>query len=392
MPILRNLKEFFRKGDVLLLFLCLTASACSLVLVYSATRWSADRQDDFRKQVVFIALGVAAYIIFTFVDIELILDKCWVLLFLLSVGLILMLKPFGVTDNTGNRNWMYLPGIPFGIQPAEVVKLFFVLLLGRIINRSREWGLSRAGSVMKMAAFTLFFMALNTALSSDFGMSLVYLAIFVIMAFAAGVKLRWFVLGGTLALGTVGGVALAVYQSESLWRRYGYIIRRFTEVFTRDDPQGVGWQQTRSLIAIGSGELTGMGWLQGKQTQSLTSSSLPARHTDFIFAVCGEEFGLIGCCVLLLVLLAVILRCVHVSRMARDHLSAYVALGFAGMLMVQIIINVGMCLYVVPVVGLTLPFISYGGSSVLTLYACMGIVSGIKMRTLPSWIRDRSKL
>ena len=145
-------------------------------------------------------------------------------------------------------------------------------------------------------------------------------------------------------------------------------------------------------MAIGSGGLTGTGFLQGRVTQSANSWSLPERNTDFIFSVCGEEFGLIGCCALLLVLSLIILRCVRISRHAPDHLSAYIALGFAGMLMTQIIINVAMCLYVGPVVGLTLPFISYGGSSVLTMYACMGIVSGVKMRTLPSWIKDRSEL
>jgi len=101
---------------------------------------------------------------------------------------------------------------------------------------------------------------------------------------------------------------------------------------------------------------------------------------------------MIGCVLLLLLLLCIILRCVYVSRKARSHLSAYIALGFAGMLMIQTVINVGMCLYVAPVVGLTLPFISYGGSSILTLFAAMGVVSGIKMRSLPSWLRDRSTL
>ena len=223
-------------------------------------------------------------------------------------------------------------------------------------------------------------------------MVLVYLFIFVIMAFSAGVKLRWFVLGGTLVLGGIGGVAVLAYQSESFMDKYGYIIRRFTEVFTRSDPQGVGWQQTRSVLAIGSGKITGQGFLQGVQTQSLSESSLPARHTDEIFAVCGEELGLIGCLVVLLLLTAIILRCLWVARNARSHYSAYIAMGFGGMLLVQTVINVSVCLYIFPVVGLTLPFFSYGGSSMLTLYAAMGIVSGVKMRSLPSWLRDRSDL
>lgn len=135
-----------------------------------------------------------------------------------------------------------------------------------------------------------------------------------------------------------------------------------------------------------------MGYLNGTCTHSPDRGTLPARHTDNIFAVCGEEFGLVGCCAVLLVLLLIILRCVWVSRRAKSHMSAYIAMGIAGMLMIQTIINVAMTLYVGPVIGLTLPFISYGGSSTLTLFIAMGIVSGIKMRPLPSWLKDRSQL
>lgn len=383
MPILRSVRKMLAHVDLVLLTFCLSASALSLVLVYSATRWHPDVQGDFKKQVVFVILGVAAYLIFSYLDLDLILDKAWGLLFFFSVIFLLLLIPFGY-EISGNRNWMYLPGIPVSIQPAEVVKLPFVLILARIIDRSREYGISRPWSVFKMAGFTLFFMGLNTCLSHDFGMSLVYFFIFGVMAFAAGVKLRWF----ALALGGLTGLVLVAWSHLP-----NYIQMRFRILLDHDlDPKGIGYQQTRSMLAIGAGGLEGLGWLQGPVTQSASSSSLPERSTDFIFSICGEEFGLIGCCAVLLVLSLIILRCVHASRVAKDHLGAYIALGFAGMLMTQIIINVAMCLYVGPVVGLTLPFISYGGSSVLTMYACMGAVSGVKMRALPSWIKDRSEL
>ena len=159
-----------------------------------------------------------------------------------------------------------------------------------------------------------------------------------------------------------------------------------------EQTQGKGWQQSRSILAIGSGGLTGMGYLNGIQTQSEYPTSLPARETDEIFAVCGEEFGLVGCLLLLALLAAIILRCIWVARRACSPKSAFIAMGYAGMLLAQVGVNVGMCLYVFPVVGLTLPFISYGGSSIITMYAAMGVVSGIKMRSLPSWLRDRSRL
>lgn len=388
---IRGIKEFFKKGDVLLLVLCLIASLAGLILIYSATRWNEARYNDVFKQALFICMGVVAYVVITFVDVEFLLEKWWKVLLVLGILIILLIKPFGVADDTGNRSWVYLPGIPFGFQPGEMAKLVYIMVMAWLLNHERPLGASRFSSILKYLALTGLFAGLLAVLSGDFGMVLVYLFLFVILAWVGGVNKWWFI-------GVGGGLSAVVVF---LWKfilprtKYwtDYRIMRFRVVLDHDlDPTGKGWQQTRSLMAIGSGKLTGMGYLHGKQTQSLSSSNLPARHTDNIFAVCGEEFGLVGCCVVLLLLLAIILRCVWVSRRAKSHMSAYIAMGFAGMLMVQTVINVGMCLYVLPVIGLTLPFISYGGSSTLTLFIAMGIVSSIKMRPLPSWLKDRSQL
>ena len=387
-----SIRTFFRKGDILLLVLCIVASAFGLALIYSATRYSTKLEWDFLKQALFICLGIVAYIIFTFIDIELIIEKSWKFLLFGSFVLLFLIIPFGVEGDTGNRSWIYIDPIPFGIQPAELTKIAFVPLLAWSLNNQRDWGISKPSSVFRVGCLTAAYCAVIVVLSGDYGMVLVYLFIFIIMAFAAGVKLRWFALAGGTAALLLGVVTVLTVKSEAFMQKFGYIIHRFTEVFKRDDPLGIGWQQTRSLLAIGSGGLTGQGFLNGTQTQSLSENALPARHTDEIFAVCGEEFGLIGCVLLLLLLTSIIVRCFLIGRNARSHLSAYIATGFGAMLLIQMVINVAFCLYVFPVVGLTLPFISYGGSSILTLYAAMGIVSGVKMRSLPSWLQDRSKL
>lgn len=387
-----TIRTFLRKGDVLLLVLCLIASACGLVLIYSSTRYDPALRSNVYKQAAFICFGIVAYLVCSFIDIELIIERSWKWLLLFSFVLLFLLVPFGVDGDTGNQSWAYIPGIPVGIQPAELTKVAFVPLLAWVMNNQREWGISKPSSVFRVAGLTAVYCAVIAVLSSDFGMVLVYMFIFVIMAFAAGVKFRWFALAGGCAACMIGVLAVLSVKSEAFMNRFGYIIRRFTEVFTRDDPQGIGWQQTRSLLAIGSGGLTGQGFLNGVQTQSTSENALPARHTDEIFAVCGEEFGLLGCLFLLLLLSLIILRCFLIARTSRSHLSAYIAMGFGAMILIQTLINVAVCLYVFPVVGLTLPFISYGGSSILTLYAAMGIVSGVKMRSLPSWLQDRSKL
>ncbi|HIT02311.1 MAG TPA: FtsW/RodA/SpoVE family cell cycle protein [Candidatus Enterenecus merdae] len=392
MRLARSLKEFFQKGDVVLLGLCLLASAAGLVLVYSATRYDQALWSYFSRQALFIAMGVVAYVVVTFVDVEFLLEKWWKVFLLLGLVVILLIQPFGRADNTGNKSWVFLPGIPFGFQPGEIAKLAFIVVLGWLLNHERANGGSRLGAIVKYLLLTCTYAGLLAVLSGDFGMVLVYLFLFVIMAWVGGVNKWWFIgVGGGLTAMVVLLWQFILPRIDRIWNDYR--ILRFRVVFDHDlDPLGVGWHQSRSLLAIGSGQLTGMGYLNGKQTQSALSTNLPARHTDFIFAVCGEEFGLIGCCVLLAILLAIILRCVWVSRRAKSHMSAYIAMGFAGMLMVQTVLNVGMNLYLTPVVGLTLPFLSYGGSSTLTLFVAMGIVSGIKMRPLPSWLKARSQL
>ena len=134
-------------------------------------------------------------------------------------------------------------------------------------------------------------------------------------------------------------------------------------------------------MAIGSGGLLGQGYMQGTQTQSSSPESLPYRWTDFIFSVCGEELGMVGCLAVIALLTAIIIRVLLVARRAQTPLHCYICVGMAAMLIYQTVVNIGMCLFVMPTIGITLPFFSYGGSSLLTLFAAMGVVSGIKKRS-----------
>lgn len=391
--LLSPLREFFRKGDLLLLSLCLLASGFGLVLIFSATQYlGSDRWIRYIVvQGLAILLGVVAYILLTFVDFQLFAEKNWKYLLAFNVlFILLLLTPLGTDHDMGNLNWLDIPGFPVDIQPNEIVKLPFILLLALQISKIQEQGhdISSLPSILQVGGHTVFMLGLIAAVCGDMGMCVAYMFIFAFMAWSAGVKIRWFVLVGGVIVLTVVILWLFVLPETKWWTDYR--IMRFRVVFDHDlDPQGRGFQQLRSILAIGSGQLFGQGYLHGTQTQSSNSSALPARHTDFIFAVCGEELGMVGCILLLLLLSAIVLRCVWVSWHASSPFSAYVAMGMAGMLLVQIFLNVGMCLYVLPVMGLTLPFISYGGSSVVTLFAAMGIVSSIKAKALPSWLRDR---
>ncbi len=388
-----SLRDFWERGDKLLLFLCLTASGYGLVLIYSATRYQNDNRSII-IQALGVLLGTVAYILLSSVDLELFTEKTWKLLLLFNIAFNLLVRVPGLgVEAGGNLNWVRFPGFPVNIQPAEVTKITFILLFAYQCSKLQERGISRPSAVFQLAGHAILMAGVIVAASGDKGMPLVYLFLFVIMCWCAGVKFRWYALAGV-----VGAVGVAL-----LWPRVSgqYWARRITVVIDHvmgnqdtlyDQTMDMGWQQTRSVLAIGSGGLRGQGYLQGVQTQSPYEPSLPARSTDEIFAVCGEELGLIGCFIIILLLAAIILRCVWVARKAPSPMTALTAMGFAGMLLFQSALNIGMCLYVLPIVGLTLPFFSYGGSSIITMFAAMGVVSSIKTRSLPSWLKDRSAI
>ncbi len=369
-----------QKKEWPLFFLCVGAALYGLALIFSATRYDQDLHSLVGKQAVALGVGVVLCLILSALDVRRLLEKLWWGLPILNLGLLLLLIPLGNDDGTGNKSWISLPGGVFNLQPAEVVKVTFLLLLALQLGRLREGGLDRPKAVFQLLIHVLALCGLLYGVSGDIGMVAVYLAVYFVMLWSAGVHPLWLV--GELAAG-VGAVV-------ALWSRLPqYVQLRFQVVFDHElDPLGKGFQQERSLLAIGSGQVTGQGYLQGTQTQSLSPSSLPARHTDFIFSVAGEELGLVGCLVILALLGAILFRCVWLAHRSRDPLFANVAMGVAGIFGAQMILNIGMCLYVAPVVGVTLPFFSYGGSSLLTAFGAVGVVMSMKKEALPgsgSW-------
>ena len=381
-----SLREFYKRGDLLLLALCLLASGFGVLMIFSATRYLGPESKIVSRQLIALALGVVVYIACSFVDIDLFLERSWKFLPVFNVLMMVWLLFFGYgRAETGNNNWVSIPGIPFNIQPAEITKIAFIMLLAvQITYYNKKKSLSDIGSVLQLLAHFAAMVGAIFIISGDAGMCAAYLLIFIIMLWVARLKLRWFVVGFSALIGG----AYTVYNYTSLLP--GYMRQRVAVIFDRSiDPLGIGYHQNRGVLALGSGQLTGQGLFQGIQSQS--QSGLPERQNDFIFAVIGEELGMIGCIATMLLLCAIVLRCLFVSRLARSEASSLVCVGFGGMIMVQMVLNVGMCLFVLPVIGLTLPFISSGGSSIISLFASMGLVSSIKMRSLPSWLKDRTQ-
>ena len=369
------LADFVQQADLVLLGLCCASTLYGIVLIYSATRY-VNSTRHVPVQLAAMLLGIIVYIAVSMVDLEILMKKWkWILLF--NVGFILMLlTPFSVSVY-GNRAWLKFPFMPVNIGPAEVVKITFVLLLAKQLEwlQVEKRDLRSMMSAVQVAGHAFFIGGLYYAVSSDMGNVLVFLFIFVCMAFAAGFPGKWFAL-----LFSAGGAAVAATWMLDVMPQH--MRDRFIVLFDHSyQPQEAGWQQTRSLLTIGSGGVFGQGYLSGTQTQSSYSASLPARHTDFIFSVAAEELGMFGCIAIMLLILLIVIRVLLVAKNAQSPFYCYVCVGMASMLIFQSIVNIGMCLFVMPVIGITLPFFSYGGSSVVTLFAAMGVVSGIKKRT-----------
>ena len=385
-----TLSGFFQQADLVLLGLCCVATLYGMVLIASATHYM--KLEGMLRYVgvqgVALFLGVCGYIFMSLVDIDIVMRKWkWVVGFnIVLIGL--LLTPLGIgEESTGNQAWLKIPGIPFQIGPAEVVKITFTLLLAKQLEwlREEKRDLKSFHSAFLVAGHTLALMGWYVVISGDMGNALTFFSIFLCMAFVAGFALRWFV----LLFAGAGGAVAAVVLLDLVPSSMDYMLDRFRVLIDHSyDSLGVGWQQSRSLLAIGAGGLFGQGYMNGTQTQSSYPGSLPYRWTDFIFSVYGEELGLVGCLVVIFLLVAIIARVLLVAKNAQTNFQCYVCVGVAAMLIYQTVVNIGMCLFVMPTIGITLPFFSYGGSSILTLYLAMGVVSGIKLRS-PTMHRRR---
>ena len=368
---IHELRRFFRKGDMVLLVMCLAISAFGCLIIASTN----DHRGFTRYvliQVAAIGLGVMFYAVMSSIDLEFFAEHRMALV-VFSMGMLMLLIPFGTDLGSGNKSWLDIPLVPFNIQPAEICKISYILITASVMA-SHQNKLSGFRSVFHMAFYLILLVGTNMLLSRDLGVSLIFVFIFLGMAFTGGVKLIWFLLGG--------GSVMAVWPL--VWPRLDNHQRlRIQMLFDPTvDPQGIGvrYHLKRSLDTLTGGGLTGQGLFNGNRTQV---GALPAQHTDFIFSAIGEEMGYVGCFLVLIMLAAVIARCIWVGCQSPDYMRRMVCFGAAAALIFQVFVNVGMCIGLVPVIGLTLPLISYGGSSVVTIYAMLGLVSGVHARPAP---------
>lgn len=336
-----------------------------LAMIYSTTSGPGGAVSGLvHTQLVAVGLGTVALLTCMVVDYRVLADRAhlWYILLLL---LLVYVLAFGVVRG-GGRRWIALP--LFNLQPSEFVKLGLALMLARLMGEGRPQvpGVRHlmVGGVLTAVPLILI------ARQPDLGTAVTLVPVLAAVTFAAGMRLR---LAGVL-------LACAVLSSPVVWT-YGLEDYQRTRIKTFLDPtldaRGAGYQQIQARITVGAGGVWGKGFQQGTQGQL---SFLPVAHNDFIFSVLAEELGLAGVLVTLALYLFVVWRSLDTARRAKDRLGALLVVGVLGSFMFQVAYNITMSAGLAPVKGLTLPLMSYGGSSIIATMAGFGLILNVRMR------------
>ncbi len=365
--IYKHLKKAFKETDKLFLLLCLFLSAVGTVMVSSATHRTADGallSRDAKVMVLALVLGVAACLVISFIDYDLIL-KLWPVIAAGSLFLMLLLIPFGEAPSGREdaRSWLRITSSLY-LQPSEILKIGFIITFSKHLSLLKN-DLSSVKNVFFLCVHAMIPIAL-VVYTGDMGSALIFMLMFVGMMFIAGVHWAYFPLG-------IAAVAAAL---PLVWYKVFDNIQR-NRILALIDPQSYPneiYQQQQAGNAIREGGFFGAGLFKGAYTQS---GSVPESANDMIFSVICEETGLIGAFVVLLLFALLAIRIIYVGKRANNYAASMICYGVMFMIIAQVAINIGMCLKLLPVIGITLPFISAGGSSVVSLYLAVGLVLSV---------------
>ncbi len=357
-------KKHIENFDWIILLTVIAISTCGLSTIYSVT--SEDPPpNDFQKQLIFSSLGIAAMFFFAFLDYR-IWIKISPFLYLTALLLLIYLLVFGRTE-LGVRRWIALPG-GLKFQPSELAKITTVLMLAQRLTKIKN----RIPRLLDMIVPGLIagIPLVLILLEPDLGTSLLIIPLFGAFVFISGYNLK------RLAVIAAAGIVLAGFTGPKIMKPYQW--KRITGFLNPEaDPLGAGYHLIQSKTAIGSGGLLGKGLKSGTQSQL---NFLPVQDTDFIFAVWGEERGFAGAALLIGLYALLLFRLLQASKHAIDIVPAFVCIGFTVILFCQVVINTGMVIGLMPITGLPLPFMSYGGSATLINFSLIGVVLSISMR------------
>jgi cell division protein FtsW len=358
-------RDFFNIGDRWILICALCLSAIGLVMVYSSSSMLADKRylDSaffIKQQAKHLLVGMAAMLALAFLNYRKLNKLAPILLIIIFITLIMVLIP-GLGHNAGGSSrWLKIASLSF--QPSEIAKPLLVIFLARWLAGHQEEVTQLKGLLFCLGIMTI--LVLPVLLEPDLGMSVTLFLVTIIMLFAAGCRIRHLL---AMALISLPVLYLLVFKVN-------YRLDRITSFLNPwDDPSNTGFQIIHSFLAFGSGGISGAGL--GHSVQKLFY--LPEPHTDFILSVAGEELGLIGVAVILTLFLLIVWRGIKIALESKDLFGTYIAVGCVLIIALQAFLNAAVVMGLLPTKGLTLPFVSYGGSSLLTNFICVGLLLSI---------------
>ncbi|MEW6154243.1 MAG: rod shape-determining protein RodA [Actinomycetota bacterium] len=359
-----------RHLDIVLLVSVLCLTAIGLLMIYSSTRSQQaaaglDPQNFLKRQATFAAIGLVVMVVVMFIDYRAMRDVAPVIWVVIVVALLAVLTPLGSAAR-GAHAWFQVG--PLDFQPSEAAKVGLIIVLAAYLSVHR--GRLEGPQVLTALALAAVPMGL-IAMQPDMGTNMVFVAMLMGLLLVAGARPRH--IGALTAVGLVGVVA--VFQLGMLQE---YQLDRLTAFLDpAGDPQRSAYNLRQSQIAIAAGGLTGKGVFQGTQTNL---SFVPEQHTDFIFTAVGEELGFLGAATLLALFGLVMWRTWRAACLAKDDFGTLLCVGVLAVLLFQIFENIGMTMGITPIAGIPLPFVSYGGSSLLAMFAAIGLVLNVHMR------------
>ena len=355
-------RSLWRNFDWALLAVVLILCGLGIAMIYSATYNTIDLSDHWLRQVVFLVIGVIALFAVAAFDYRQ-LELFAVPGYLVFVALLILVDVVG-TAQGGAQSWLNIGGTL--VQPTEAGKFLLIIFLAWYLS----WFHDRKGQLqyLLLAGVQLVAPLILVYLQPDFGMTITYAFIGGVLILVGGIRI-WQVL-------LMAGAVLAA--SPFIWSTMqGYMLERIQIFLDPSSNRDATYNINQALIAIGSGGWLGKGWTYGSQNQL---HFLRVRHTDFIYSVIAEEWGLIGSLIMLALLLFVVWRVLRIADQARHHFGRLLAVGVAAIIFFQIVVNVGMNVSIMPVTGLTLPFVSYGGSSLVSMLVAVGLAQSVIMR------------
>ena len=362
--LMAKIADFFRESDKILLLISFFATAFGCMAVLSSTLYKESYRPVMVQSLCMVAGIIAAMVIST-IDYEKILARWYLIGF---VGLTLTILTFFIgfaPEGTDDRAWLDLGFTTF--QPSELLKICFIITFSLHLRKIKP-NINKLKYLVPLALHGATPVVL-ILIQGDYGTALVFAVMVVFMMWAGGVSWKYFLLA-------FGGIAAASPIAYFFLLNEQHRKRILTMFSSEKDIQGIDFQQWRGCVALANGGFTGQGFMQGDLTQA---GAVPEGHNDFIFVSIGEEFGFLGCLAVILLIGGICIRCMRTAKVCTNDAGKYICIGVFSMIFAQAVINIGMCTSLLPVIGVTLPFFSAGGTSLFCLFLGVGLVLSVYM-------------